>query len=311
VRITDHLWMQGTLRATNGSGRETSSPPSTKPRGGCYKESVRADGSQLWRSLRKEGRLFLIAGPCVIENEALCLRVAERLRDLCERLGVVFVFKASYDKANRSSSKSYRGPGLERGLEILDRVRSILGVPLLTDVHDETQAALAGEVVDVLQVPAFLCRQTDLLLACAATGRVVNVKKGQFMAPREMRGVVDKLKQAGAGALLLTERGTTFGYHNLVVDLRSIPQLKALGYPVVFDATHSVQLPGAGDGCSGGQREFVPTLAAGAVAAGANGVFLETHPNPDRAPSDGANMISLREVPKLLERWLRIQEAAR
>lgn len=261
--------------------------------------------------LRRRGRLFLIAGPCVIESESLCLRIAEKLRRECERLGVTYIFKSSFDKANRSSAKTFRGPGLDAGLAILDRVRSKTGVPILSDVHDEAQATLAGGVVDIIQIPAFLCRQTDLLFAAAATQSIVNVKKGQFMSPVEMLGVVDKLKGQGCSEILLTERGTTFGYHNLVVDMRSIPQMKESGFPVVFDATHSVQLPGAGGDRSGGQRQFAPVLAASAVAAGADGVFIETHPEPASALSDGPNMIPLSDMPKLIRRLLCIQEAAR
>lgn len=266
---------------------------------------------RLWRELAAGRRLVLIAGPCVIESAALCLQIGERLRDLCARLGIHFVFKASFDKANRTSAKSPRGPGLEPGLEILERVRQRLGVPVLTDVHAESQVRPAAEVVDILQIPAFLCRQTDLLAAAAETGLPVNVKKGQFLSPQEMEWVVAKVKAAGGRRLLLTERGTTFGYQNLVVDCRSIPILKGFGCPVIFDATHSVQQPGAGGGKSGGQREFAPVLARAALAAGADGLFIETHPQPDRALSDGPNMIPLRDLPRVLQQCLRIWEAAR
>ncbi|MBI2928648.1 MAG: 3-deoxy-8-phosphooctulonate synthase [Verrucomicrobia bacterium] len=264
---------------------------------------------QLWKRLCRARRLFLIAGPCVIENEKLCLRVAESLRRTCAKLGVPYVFKASYDKANRSSAKSFRGPGLLEGLKTLAKVRRELGVPVLTDVHTEEQARAAAEVVDVLQIPAFLCRQTDLVQAAARTGRIVNLKKGQFLAPDDMKNVVAKAVEAGAEKILLTERGASFGYHNLVVDMRAIPIMKALGFPVVFDATHSVQLPGGAGDRSGGQREFAPVLARAAVAAGADGVFIETHPDPDRALSDGPNMIALAEMPRLLAELVRIQEA--
>ncbi len=265
----------------------------------------------IWNSLRNRRRLILIAGPCVIESEALCLRVASTLRKVCDRLGICYVFKASYDKANRTSAKSFRGPGIEAGLRVLAKVRSRLGVPVLTDVHTETQALLAAQIVDVLQIPAFLCRQTDLIAAAVRTRKIVNVKKGQFLSPSEMGQVVDKAKAAGGRKLLLTERGTTFGYNNLVADMRSIPILRSFGFPVIFDATHSVQLPGAGGNQSSGQRQFAPVLARSALAAGADGVFIETHPEPDRALSDGPNMIPLAEMPGLLKRLLRIRSAAR
>lgn len=264
---------------------------------------------ELWSRLFKSRRLFLIAGPCAIESESLCLHVARAVAKLCERLGVAYVFKASFDKANRSSGKTFRGPGIEAGLAVLAKVRERLGIPVLTDVHDEDQARRAGEVVDVLQIPAFLCRQTNLLEAVARTGRIVNVKKGQFLAPDEMQGAIGKIEAAGNRRILLTERGTSFGYHNLVADMRSIPILKQTGYPVVFDATHSVQLPGAGGDRSGGRREFAPVLARSAVAAGADGLFIETHPDPDHALSDGPNMIPLREMRGLLEQLCRLKEA--
>ena len=242
----------------------------------------------------------MIAGPCVIEDEALCLEIARTLRRTCRALGIPFVFKASFDKANRTSAAAFRGPGIEGGLAILSRVRERVGVPVLTDVHTEEQAVAAAGVVDILQIPAFLCRQTDLIRAAVGTGCIVNVKKGQFLAPDDMVQVVAKARAAGGRRLLLTERGTTFGYHNLVVDMRSIPILRRTGCPVIFDATHSVQLPGGGGDRSSGQREYAPVLARAAVAAGADGVFLETHPDPDRSPSDGPNMIPLAEVPALL-----------
>ena len=255
--------------------------------------------------------MSLIAGPCVIESEKLCLQIAAALKKTCERLGIFYVFKASYDKANRTSAKSYRGPGMENGLHVLAKVREQLGVPVLTDVHTETQALIASEVADVLQIPAFLCRQTDLIATAAATGRILNLKKGQFLSPQEMGQVVEKAARAGARRLLVTERGTTFGYNNLVADMRSIPILRRFGFPVIFDATHSVQLPGGGGDKSSGQREFAPVLAGCALAAGADGLFIETHPRPDRALSDGPNMIPLSEMPRLLERLLKIREAAR
>ncbi|MCU0770443.1 MAG: 3-deoxy-8-phosphooctulonate synthase [Verrucomicrobia bacterium] len=265
--------------------------------------------ASLWKQYTSRRGLFVIAGPCVIESESLCLRVAESLLKTCSKLGLSYTFKASFDKANRTSAKSYRGPGLEAGLKVLDRVRRELGVPVLTDVHTEAQATLAGQVAEVLQIPAFLCRQTDLIAAAAATGRILNLKKGQFLAPGDMAPVVEKARAAGGERILLTERGTTFGYHNLVADLRSIPILKRLGFPVVFDATHSVQLPGGAGDRSAGEREFAPVLARAAVAAGASGVFFETHPDPDKALSDGPNMIPLREMGALLQQLLAVRKA--
>jgi 2-dehydro-3-deoxyphosphooctonate aldolase (KDO 8-P synthase) len=254
----------------------------------------------LWKALANPRRLSLIAGPCVIESEALCLRIATRLAKICQTAGITYVFKASFDKANRSSGKSFRGPGMDAGLKTLAKVRAEVGVPILTDVHTEAQATMAGEVVDILQIPAFLCRQTDLIEAAVITGRVVNVKKGQFLSPAEMGNVVKKAVTAGARRLLLTERGTTFGYNNLVADMRSIPILKQFGFPVIFDATHSVQQPGGQGASTGGKREFAPILARAAVATGIAGVFLETHQDPDNAPSDGPNMIKLKDMPQIL-----------
>ncbi len=255
--------------------------------------------------------MVLIAGPCVIESEELCFRVASSLKKTCGRLGISFVFKASYDKANRTSAKSFRGPGIDGGLEILANVRQKFQVPVLTDVHSESQTARAAEVVDILQIPAFLCRQSDLVAAAVQTGKIVNVKKGQFLSPPEMGQVVEKAKQAGGKRLLVTERGTTFGYNNLVADMRSMPIMRAFGFPVIFDATHSVQLPGGGGDKSSGQRQFAPVLARAALAAGADGIFLETHPQPDRALSDGPNMIPLGEVPALLSSLLKVYSAVR
>jgi 2-dehydro-3-deoxyphosphooctonate aldolase (KDO 8-P synthase) len=265
----------------------------------------------IWKSLNAPRRLSLIAGPCVIENEELCLKVASSLKKTCDRLGVFYVFKASFDKANRTSAKSFRGPGLEEGLKVLARVRAKIGVPVLTDVHTEAQALAAAAVVDILQIPAFLCRQTDLIAAAVQTGRIVNLKKGQFLSPLEMGQVVDKAKRAGGKRILLTERGTTFGYNNLVADMRSIPILRGFGFPVIFDATHSVQLPGGGGDRTSGERQFAPVLARCAVAAGATGIFIETHPSPDRALSDGPNMIPLGEMPKLLASLLKVYSAVR
>jgi 2-dehydro-3-deoxyphosphooctonate aldolase (KDO 8-P synthase) len=265
----------------------------------------------IWKNLNSPRRLFLIAGPCVIENEKLCLQVAGALKKTCARLGIFFVFKASFDKANRTSAKSFRGLGLDEGLRVLGKVRAEFGVPVLTDVHTETQAAIAGEVVDILQIPAFLCRQTDLIEAAAATGRIINLKKGQFLSPAEMGQVAEKARRAGAKKILLTERGTTFGYNNLVADMRAIPILKRSGFPVVFDATHSVQLPGGGGDKSSGQREFAPVLARCALAAGADGLFIETHPRPERALSDGPNMIPLAEMSGLLRELLKVFNAVK
>jgi 2-dehydro-3-deoxyphosphooctonate aldolase (KDO 8-P synthase) len=267
------------------------------------------NAATIWKSLSAPARLSLIAGPCVIESDDLCLKIAATLRKTCDRLGIYYVFKASYDKANRTSARSFRGPGLEAGLATLARVREKIGVPVLTDVHTETQAFLAAEVVDVLQIPAFLCRQTDLIDAAARTGKIVNLKKGQFLSPQEMGQVVAKAQSAGAKKILVTERGTTFGYNNLVADMRSIPILRRSGCPVIFDATHSVQLPGGGGDKSCGQREFAPVLARCALAAGANGLFIETHPRPDRALSDGPNMIPLGEMDKVLRGLLRVFES--
>ncbi|HEX5400583.1 MAG TPA: 3-deoxy-8-phosphooctulonate synthase [Verrucomicrobiae bacterium] len=263
----------------------------------------------MWKNLTSPRRLFLIAGPCVIESEKLCLQTAAALKKVCTQLGIFFVFKASFDKANRTSGSSFRGIGLERGLEILGKVRTELGVPVLTDIHNETHAAIAGEVVDILQIPAFLCRQTDLIEAAAITGQILNIKKGQFLSPAEMGQAVAKARAAGADKILLTERGTSFGYNNLVADMRSIPIMKSLGCPVVFDATHSVQLPGGGGDKSGGQREFAPVLARAALAAGANGLFIETHPRPDKALSDGPNMIPLAEMAAVLRSLLKVFKA--
>ncbi len=269
------------------------------------------NSAAIWNHLNSPNRLFLIAGPCVIENEKLCRQVAASLVKTCRQLGVFYVFKASFDKANRTSGKAFRGPGITDGLKTLAGIREEFGVPVLTDVHTESQAYEAGEVVDILQIPAFLCRQTDLIEAAVATGKIVNLKKGQFLSPAEMGRVAEKARRAGATKLLLTERGTTFGYNNLVADMRSIPIMKSHGFPIVFDATHSVQLPGGGGDKSAGQREFAPVLAGAALAAGANGLFIETHPRPDKALSDGPNMIPLAEMPKVLGKLLKVFKAVR
>ena len=262
----------------------------------------------------------LIAGPCVIESVDLVLQVAEAMKVITDRLGIRYIFKASFDKANRSSGESFRGPGLEEGLEVLAQVKQQLGLPVLTDIHESHQAELVGQVVDVLQIPAFLCRQTDLLLAAAAVvsdpaaaAKTVNVKKGQFLAPWDMAQVVAKMRAAGltnGDQLWLTERGTSFGYNTLVVDMRSLPQLRQLGCPVIFDATHSVQQPGGRGSSTGGQREFVAPLARAAMAVGVDGLFIETHPNPDQALSDGPNMVPLQRLEPLLEQLLAIRAAA-
>jgi 2-dehydro-3-deoxyphosphooctonate aldolase (KDO 8-P synthase) len=246
--------------------------------------------------------LFLIAGPCVIESESHARGLAEKLARMASDSAIPYIFKASYDKANRTSVKSFRGPGLKEGLRILAKIKSDLRVPVLTDIHEASQAAPAAEAADILQVPAFLARQTDLLLAAAATGRIINVKKPQFIAPADAGNIAEKIASAGNTNIMFTERGAAFGYNNLVVDMRAFPILKKFGYPVVFDATHSVQLPGGQGHASGGQPEFIETLARAAVAAGADGVFLETHENPAAALSDGANALPLARLPALLGR---------
>ncbi len=254
-------------------------------------------------------RFTLIAGPCLLEEDALNLRVGEALAGISERLGMPVIFKSSFDKANRSRVDAARGPGIEEGLRRLERVRAATGLPLLTDVHEAGQAQVAAQVVDVLQIPAFLCRQTDLVVAAGATGRAVNVKKGQWMAPEEMKAVVEKLRYAGADQVLLTERGTFFGYGSLVVDFRSFRRMRdATGCATVFDGTHSVQRPGQADGASGGDPEHIPALVRGAVAAGCDHLFLETHPDPARAPSDGRNMLPLDRLESLLREVVAIRE---
>ena len=252
--------------------------------------------------------LFLIAGPCVIESREMAFETAGQLQEICRKLGLNFIYKSSYDKANRSSGNSFRGLGMEQGLDILADVKQRLGVPVLTDVHAEHEIAAAAAVVDVLQTPAFLCRQTDFIQACAASGKPVNIKKGQFMAPGDMKQVVLKAKQANAGAdsIMVCERGTSFGYNNLVSDMRSLGVMRETGCPVVFDATHSVQLPGGQGDRSGGQREFVPLLARAAVAVGISGLFMETHPDPDKALSDGPNAWPLHAMGALLEQLMEL-----
>jgi len=255
--------------------------------------------------------LFLIAGPCVVESETLQVEVAGRLKEITARLGVPFVFKSSYDKANRSSVSSYRGPGIEEGLRVLSEVKRQVGVPVLTDVHEDTPFAEVASVVDMLQTPAFLCRQTNFIVAACSQGLPVNVKKGQFLSPWEMQNVVDKARSTGNEQILVCERGFTFGYNNLVTDMRSLAVMRATGAPVVFDATHSVQLPGGQGTSSGGQREFVPVLARAAVAAGVAGVFMETHPDPSKALSDGPNAWPLARMESLLATLVELDRTAK
>ena len=245
------------------------------------------------------GKLLLIAGPCVIESFDLCMEVGTTMKQVCEKLNINYVFKASYDKANRTSAGSFRGSGMEEGLKTLERIKKELNVPVITDIHESYQAAPAAEVADILQIPAFLCRQTDLLLAAGQTGKAINIKKGQFMAPEDMQYAAEKVKETGDENVFLTERGTTFGYNNLVVDMRSLPVMRQYA-PVVFDVTHSVQRPGGAGGKSGGNREYAPYLAKAAAAAGVDGFFIETHPEPEKALSDGPNMIPLAEMEAFL-----------
>jgi len=261
-------------------------------------------------------RLFLIAGPCVVESEALCLDVAEHLRGIADRLGILIIFKSSFDKANRTSGESFRGLGIDEGLRVLEKVRSETGLPVLTDVHSAGQVSMVADVVDVLQTPAFLARQTDLIEAAAASGKPVNFKKAQFMAPADVKPLIGKAREAaknaghGEGAFMLCERGTSFGYNNLVVDMRGLVLMREAGCPVVFDATHSVQLPGGMGDKSGGQREFVHPLARAAVAVGVAGLFMECHPDPDQALSDGPNAVPLSQMEALMEDLLSIPPAA-
>ena len=254
---------------------------------------------------------ILIAGPCVIESEAIVLETATAIAKIAEELHIPYIFKASYDKANRTSISSFRGLGLSAGSNILKKVKKEVGVPILTDIHEVQDVPQVAEVVDILQIPAFLCRQTDLLCAAAKSGCVVNVKKGQFLSPWDMTNVVKKLEEAGTTKICLTERGVSFGYQNLVVDMRSLPVMRALGYPVIFDATHSVQLPGGGGTCSSGQREFVAPLARAAAAVGCDGFFMEVHPKPEEAKSDGPNMVRLGELKGLLLQLQAISEVSK
>lgn len=244
-------------------------------------------------------KLTILGGPCVIESQEIIEEVAGTLKEVTSKLGINYVFKASFDKANRSSISSFRGPGITKGLEMLQSIKDKFNVPVVTDIHTPEQAAIVAEVADILQIPAFLCRQTDLLVAAAETGKIINIKKGQFLSPEQMGTLVKKVESVGNNKILLTDRGTSFGYNNLVVDFRSIPIMHKFGYPVVFDATHSVQLPGANGNCSGGDRTFVPPLAKAAMGAGADVLFFEVHPDPDKALSDGPNMVPLKDAERL------------
>ena len=257
------------------------------------------------------GKFLLMAGPCVAESFEICFETASFLKNLTEKLGINYVFKASYDKANRSSGETFRGNGMDYGLDIFKKIKKELDIPIVTDVHESWQVEKAAETADVIQIPAFLCRQTDLLLAAGISGKVVNIKKGQFMAPEDMKGAVDKVRSTGNNRIMLTERGTTFGYHNLVVDMRSFPIMKKIGVPVVFDATHSVQLPGGLGNASDGQREFVETLALSAVAAGIDALFLEVHPNPAVALSDGPNSFDFKMTESLLKKVKNLYDSQR
>ena len=256
-------------------------------------------------------KLTILAGPCVIESMEILDETAAALKEITEKLGINFVFKSSFDKANRSSLTSFRGPGIEKGLEMLNQIKQKYNLPIVTDIHTPQQAHIAAQVADIIQIPAFLCRQTDLLVAAAETGKVVNIKKGQFLAPEQMEPLAKKVSDSGNNNILFTDRGTTFGYNNLVVDFRGIPIMQSFGYPVVFDATHSVQLPGAQGTCSGGDRRFVPILAKSAMAAGADALFFEVHPEPDKAKCDGPNMIALDDAEKLFSVCKQIYELVR
>lgn len=256
-----------------------------------------------------KNKLVLIAGPCVIESEAMCLATAAKIKEIAVKAGIPFIFKSSFDKANRMSLESFRGPGLKKGLEILAKVKQKLKIPVLSDAHCQKDVEEAKKVLDIIQIPAFLCRQTDLVVAAAKTGRVVNIKKGQFMAPLDMLAIIKKIESTGNKNILLTDRGVSFGYNNLVSDLRALKIMRDLGYPVIYDATHSIQLPGGKGSSSGGQREFVSGLSRAAVAFGCDGLFLEVHPQPDKALCDGANMIDLKELEILLKQVKKIESA--
>jgi len=259
----------------------------------------------------KGNPLVLIAGPCVIESEELCLSVAKAVKGICQKLSIPFIFKSSYDKANRTSINSFRGPGLKKGLKVLARLRQKLNIPVLSDVHCKEELSEAGRILDVIQIPAFLCRQTDLLLAAAKTGKVINIKKGQFLAPWDVLSIIKKMESAGNTKILITERGVSFGYNNLVSDFRALAIMRDFGYPVIYDATHSVQLPSSLGKASGGQRQFVPGLVRAAVAFGCDGLFIEVHPYPDKAPCDGPNMIDLKQLERLLIQVKSIEKALR
>ncbi len=262
-------------------------------------------------SIGNGGPLTLLAGPCVLEEQERCLLIGGTIKEICKKYGVNYVYKSSFDKANRSSYYSFRGPGLEKGLEQLAAIKKELDVPIVTDIHNEFQPKEVAKVADILQIPAFLCRQTDLLYAAAQTGKVINVKKGQFLAPADMSNVVNKLIESGTQKILLTERGATFGYNNLVVDMRSFPIMRSFGYPVVFDATHSVQLPGGAGTSSGGLRQYIPNLARAAVGAGVDAIFMEVHDNPEEAKCDGPNSLYLDKLEELLEELVAIHEIVR
>lgn len=253
--------------------------------------------------------LVLIGGPCVIESEAKCLDVAKRIQGICGKLNIPFIFKSSFDKANRLSIDSYRGPGLKKGLEVLNKVKQKLKIPVLSDIHCQKEINEAAKVLDIIQIPAFLCRQTDIVVAAAKTGRVINIKKGQFLAPWDMLPIIKKVESTGNRKIIITERGVSFGYNNLVTDFRSLAIMREFGYPVIYDATHSVQIPGGKGTCSGGQRQFVTGLSRAAVAFGCDGLFLEVHQDPDRAPCDGPNMIDLKELESLLKAIKKIEAA--
>jgi 2-dehydro-3-deoxyphosphooctonate aldolase (KDO 8-P synthase) len=259
----------------------------------------------------KAARPFFIAGPCVIESENHCLKMADRLAEIGRRFKLALIFKASFDKANRTAARSFRGPGLDEGLRILEKARALSGLPVLSDVHETSQVAAAAQVLDVIQIPAFLCRQTDLIRAAASSGRAINLKKGQFLSPQEMRNVMEKAFETGNRNVLLTERGTFFGYNNLVVDFRSLVLMRSFGPPVVFDVTHSVQSPGGRGDRSGGNAEYIPYLARAGAAAGVDGFFFEVHDRPERALSDGPNALNLRQFPRLIEEILKIREILR
>ena len=265
-------------------------------------------GPKMWNWPEK---FLLIAGPCVIENGALCRHIADSVAEICSRLGITYVFKASFDKANRSGVGSFRGQGMDFGLDVLAEIRNSIHLPVTTDVHETGQVSAVAEVVDMVQIPAFLCRQTDLLVAAGQSGKAINVKKGQFMAPWEMANVVEKLRSTGNQQVMLTERGTFFGYNRLVNDMTAIPQMQALQVPVIFDATHSTQLPGGLGKASGGQRQYVEVLAAAATAAGADGLFIEVHPEPEKSPSDAATILPLHQLESLLTRCLAIRQAVK